>query len=109
MARSCITIPVSRRVQAVREGPFLDCCHAASLWTAAAQGSADAARRLTILLRKESPGRHNACRPLAAARAGLHDSYAVALLLRELRKTGADDPVTDLASRAANARMFDLP
>jgi hypothetical protein len=44
----------------------------------------------------------------AAARAGLDVPWGVASLLSELQGAGAPDAVATLASRAANAGMFDI-
>ena len=78
--------------------------HAALLWTAAAAlGSADAAGQLVALLRQASPSDTVRAADWAAREVGLDNPDALAALMWELPQAWADDAVTTLARRTADA------
>jgi hypothetical protein len=87
--------------------------HAAAFWTAAATvGGAYAAHELISHLRQVSPGDITRVAHWTAdhaSRLSLDSPWAVAELLRDLRKAGAGDAIAALATRAASHASIDQP
>ena len=108
VARAANASDLTRLGQAARGRGLY--CHAAALWTTAAElGSTGAARQLITHLRQVSPGDTIRAAHWAVSHASLDNPGAVAWLLRALRAAGANDAVTALATRAAGHASLDNP
>ena len=108
VARAANASDLTRLGQAARGRGLY--CHAAALWTTAAElGSTGAARQLITHLRQVSPGDTIRAAHWAVSHASLDNPGAVAWLLRALRAAGANNAVTALATRAAGHASLDNP
>ena len=84
--------------------------HAAAQWTTAATlGNADAVRQLITLLRQVSPADIARAARWAISHVSLDNLQAITSLLEALRRAGASNAVTALATRAASDASLDDP